>query len=73
MLDSKLKDQLKAYLRMLKSNVTIGLSINEDENSKKLKSFIEEYYTEKREIPRWQHCSFSPKGLANSDNLCSKR
>ena len=37
-----------------------------------LKSFIEEYYTEKREIPRWQHCSFSPKGLANSDNLCSK-
>ncbi|MDU3152693.1 MAG: FAD-dependent oxidoreductase [Anaerococcus hydrogenalis] len=42
MLDNKLKDQLKAYLKMLKSNVTIGLSLNEDENSKKLKSFIEE-------------------------------
>ena len=42
MLDSKLKDQLKAYLKMLKSNVTIGLSLNEDENSKKLKSFVED-------------------------------
>ena len=42
MLDSKLKDQLKAYLKMLKSNVTIGLSLNEDENSKKLKSFLED-------------------------------
>ena len=42
MSDSKLKDQLKAYLKMLKSNVTIGLSLNEDENSKKLKSFVED-------------------------------
>ena len=44
MLDNKLKDQLKAYLRMLKSNVTIGLSLNEDENSKKLKEVYDKNY-----------------------------
>lgn len=40
MLDQKLKEQLKAYLKMLKSNVNIGLSLKDDEKSKKLESFI---------------------------------
>ncbi len=43
------------------------------DNEMELKSFIEEYYTNKRDIPRWQHCSFSPKGLANTNNLCIKK
>lgn len=42
MLDQKLKEQLKAYLKMLKSNVIIGLSLTDDENSKKLESFIKD-------------------------------
>ena len=58
------------YLMDLDANITVFDKKTEDELGK---SFIEEYYTEKRGIPRWQHCSFSPKGLANSDNLCSKR
>ena len=58
--------QSKKYFEKMKC--AIGF-----DDVQELKSFIEEYYTEKREIPRWQHCSFSPKGLANSDNLCSKR
>ena len=58
--------QSKKYFEKMKC--VIGF-----DDVQELKSFIEEYYTEKREIPRWQHCSFSPKGLANSDNLCSKR
>ena len=58
--------QSKKYFEKMKC--AIGF-----DDVQELKSFIEEYYTEKREIQRWQHCSFSPKGLANSDNLCSKR
>lgn len=42
MLDQNLKEQLKAYLKMLKSNVVIGLSLKDDENSKKLESFIKD-------------------------------
>lgn len=42
MLDDKLKKQLKSYLKMIKSNVVIGLCLNESENSKKLESFIKE-------------------------------
>lgn len=43
------------------------------ESELELKAMIEEYYTNKREIPRWQHCTFSPKGLSNFDNICSKK
>lgn len=58
--------QSKKYFEKMKC--VIGF-----ENEMELKSFIEEYYTNKRDIPRWQHCSFSPKGLANVNNLCIKK
>ena len=68
MLDSKLKDQLKAYLKMLKSNVTIGLSINEDENSKKLKSFIEEVESLSDKIKiKEENLNFTPAFSLNGE------
>lgn len=42
MLDDKLKKQLKSYLKMLKSNVYIGLCLNDSEKSQKLESFIKD-------------------------------
>lgn len=42
MLENNLKQQLAQYLDMLKTEVTIGLSVTEDENSKKVKEFVEE-------------------------------
>ncbi len=68
MLDSKLKDQLKAYLKMLKSNVTIGLSLNEDENSKKLKSFIEDVKSLSDKIKiREEKLDFTPAFSLNGE------
>lgn len=68
MLDSKLKDQLKAYLKMLKSNVTIGLSLNEDENSKKLKSFIEEVESLSDKIKiKEENLNFTPAFSLNGE------
>lgn len=40
MLDQNLKNQLAQYLDLLKTEVTIGLSVANDENSKKVKEFI---------------------------------
>lgn len=67
MLDDKLKKQLKSYLKMIKSNVVIGLCLNESENSKKLESFIKEVESlsdkikvEKRDLKL--SSSFSLKG-----------
>ena len=42
MLENNLKQQLAQYLDMLKTEVTIGLSVSQDENSKKVKEFVEE-------------------------------
>lgn len=42
MLDKNLKDQLAQYFGLLKSEVTIGLSATENENSKKLRAFVED-------------------------------
>ena len=42
MLENNLKQQLAQYLDMLKTEVIIGLSVTQDENSKKVKEFIEE-------------------------------
>lgn len=42
MLDQKLKNQLAQYLDLLKTEVVIGLSVNEDENSKKVKEFVDD-------------------------------
>lgn len=42
MLENNLKQQLAQYLDMLKTEVTIGLSVTQDENSKKVKEFVEE-------------------------------
>ena len=42
MLEKNLKDQLAQYLDMLKTEVTIGLSVANDEKSKKVKDFINE-------------------------------
>ena len=68
MLDNKLKDQLKAYLKMLKSNVTIGLSLNEDENSKKLKSFIDDVKSLSDKIKiREEKLDFTPAFSLNGE------
>lgn len=42
MLENNLKQQLAQYLDMLKTEVTIGLSVTQDESSKKVKEFVEE-------------------------------
>lgn len=42
MLDQNLKNQLAQYLDLLKTEVTIGLSVANDENSKKVKEFIDD-------------------------------
>ncbi len=42
MLDKNLKNQLAQYLDMLKTEVTIGLSVANDENSEKVRGFIED-------------------------------
>ena len=42
MLENNLKQQLAQYLDMLKTEVTIGLSVSQDESSKKVKEFVEE-------------------------------
>ena len=38
MLDQNLKNQLAQYLDMLKTEVTIGLSVSQDENSNKVRA-----------------------------------
>lgn len=42
MLDNNLKNQLAQYFDLLQTEVTIGLSAHNDENSKKVKEFVEE-------------------------------
>ena len=42
MLDNNLKNQLAQYFDLLKTAVTIGLSAHNDENSKKVREFVEE-------------------------------
>ena len=42
MLDQNLKNQLAQYLDMLKTEVTIGLSVTNDEKSKKVRGFVED-------------------------------
>lgn len=42
MLDKNLKTQLAQYFDLLQTEVTIGLSVHSDENSKKLREFVEE-------------------------------
>ena len=42
MLDNNLKNQLAQYLDMLKTEVTIGLSVNNDEKGEKVRGFIED-------------------------------
>lgn len=42
MLDKNLKNQLAQYLDMLKTEVTIGLSVNQDEKSEKVRGFVED-------------------------------
>ncbi len=42
MLDKNLKSQLAQYLDMLKTEVTIGLSVSNDEKSKKVSDFVNE-------------------------------
>ena len=42
MLDQNLKNQLAQYFDLLKTEVTIGLSAHNDENSKKVREFVEE-------------------------------
>lgn len=42
MLDQNLKNQLAQYLDLLKTEVTIGLSVANDKNSKKVKEFIDD-------------------------------
>ena len=42
MLENNLKQQLAQYLDMLKTEVTIGLSVTNDENSKKVRKFVNE-------------------------------
>ena len=42
MLENNLKQQLAQYLDMLKTKVTIGLSVTNDENSKKVREFVKE-------------------------------
>ena len=42
MLENNLKQQLAQYLDMLKTEVTIGLSVSQDENSNKVREFVEE-------------------------------
>ena len=42
MLDQNLKNQLAQYLDLLKTEVTIGLSVANDENSQKVKEFIDD-------------------------------
>lgn len=42
MLEQNLKNQLAQYFDMLKTEVTIGLSVTEDENSNKVREFVEE-------------------------------
>ncbi|MDO5713376.1 MAG: alkyl hydroperoxide reductase subunit F [Tissierellia bacterium] len=41
-LDKTIKDQLKQYLELLKSNIIIKLSVSEDKNSKEVRDFVEE-------------------------------
>lgn len=42
MLEKNLKDQLAQYLDMLKTEVVIGLSVNNDEKGEKVRGFIED-------------------------------
>jgi len=42
MLENNLKQQLTQYLDMLKTEVIIGLSVSQDENSNKVREFVEE-------------------------------
>ena len=42
MLDKNLKTQLAQYFDLLQTEVTIGLSVHNDENSKKIREFVEE-------------------------------
>ena len=42
MLDQNLKNQLAQYLDMLKTEVTIGLSVTKDEKSNKVRGFVED-------------------------------
>ena len=42
MIENNLKQQLAQYFDMLKTEVTIGLSVTEDENSNKVREFVEE-------------------------------
>lgn len=42
MLENNLKQQLAQYLDMLKTEVTIGLSVSQDENSNKVREFVNE-------------------------------
>ena len=42
MLDQKLKSQLAQYLDLLKTEVVIGLSVDDGENSKKVKEFVDD-------------------------------
>ncbi len=42
MLDQNLKNQLAQYFKLLKTEVTIGLFADQDENSKKVRAFLEE-------------------------------
>ena len=42
MLDQNLKNQLAQYFKLLKTEVTIGLFADQDENSKKVRTFLEE-------------------------------
>lgn len=42
MLENNLKQQLAQYLDMLKTEVIIGLSVSQDENSNKVREFVEE-------------------------------
>ena len=42
MLDQNLKNQLAQYLDMLKTEVTIGLSVTNDEKSNKVRGFVED-------------------------------
>ena len=39
-IDSSLKGQLSQYLQLLENKISIGISLDESENSKKLRDFI---------------------------------
>ena len=42
MLDQNLKNQVKGYLQLLEREVVISISLDDSENSKKLRDFVDE-------------------------------